>query len=456
MTVKVRFAPSPTGKLHVGNIRTALINWLFAHSASNGGQGGVFVLRIDDTDLERSTKANEDAIRADLTWLGLVWDETFKQSERFARYTEAAESLKQKDLLYPCYETAEELERRRRIALSRGKPPVYDRAALELTQKEHKALEAEGRKPHWRFKLSGKAAEWNDLVRGQQSIDTSSVSDPVLIREDGSFLYTMPSVVDDVDSKITHIVRGEDHVTNSGAQIEIFLALGAQPPEMAHTPLLIGADGQGLSKRLGSLSVQQLREEGCEPMAIASLLGKLGTSDPVEPRASLKQLAMEFSFTKIGRAPARFDDAELENLNAQIVHAMDFALVKPRLAQLPYGASATPEFWDAVRGNLKAVPQAAVWLAVVYGGGLTGPELTPEDQAFIGEAASSFPAGEIGPTTWKDWTEALKAKTGRKGKQLYGTLRRVLTDQEHGPEMDKMLLLIGAKKARDRLVEAGP
>ena len=456
MTVKVRFAPSPTGKLHVGNIRTALVNWLFAHSPVNGGQGGAFVLRIDDTDLERSTKENEDGIRQDLTWLGLGWDETFKQSERFDRYREAAEGLKTKGLLYPCYETADELERRKKIALSRGKPPVYDRAALELTDRQRKDLEAEGRKPHWRFKLSGNRAEWVDLVRGQQSIDTSSVSDPVLIREDGSFLYTMPSVVDDVDAKITHVIRGEDHVTNSGAQIEIFLALGAQPPEMAHMPLLIGADGQGLSKRLGSLSAEQLREDGFEPMSVLSLLAKIGTSDPVEARESLQQLALEFSFSKMGRAPARFDENELNSLNAQIVHAMPFEAVKPRLAKLAYGDKATPEFWEVVRGNLKTVGDAAVWLTVVYGGGLKGPDLSQEDQAFVGEAAKLFPEGDAGPTTWKDWTETLKAKTGRKGKQLYGTLRRVLTDQEHGPEMDKMLLLIGAQKARDRLVQAAP
>jgi glutamyl-tRNA synthetase len=451
MTVKVRFAPSPTGKLHVGNIRTALVNWLFARS-----HNGVFVLRIDDTDLERSTKENEDGIREDLTWLGLNWDETFKQSERFDRYREAAEGLKAKGLLYPCYETAEELERRKKIALSRGKPPVYDRAALSLTDADRKKLEVEGRTPHWRFKLSGNRAEWVDLVRGQQSIDTASVSDPVLIREDGSFLYTMPSVVDDVDAKITHVIRGEDHVTNSGAQIEIFLALGAQPPEMAHMPLLIGADGQGLSKRLGSLSAEQLREEGFEPLSVLSLLAKIGTSDPVEARESLQQLALEFSFSKMGRAPARFDEQELANLNAHIVHAMPFEKVKPRLAKLAYGDKATPEFWDAIRGNLKTVADAAVWLTVVYGGGLTGPELSSEDQAFVGEAAKLFPEGDVGPTTWKDWTEVLKTKTGRKGKQLYGTLRRVLTDQEHGPEMDKMLVLIGANKARERLVQAAP
>ena len=451
MTVKVRFAPSPTGKLHVGNIRTALVNWLFAKS-----QGGIFVLRIDDTDLERSTKENEDAIRADLTWLGMVWEETFKQSEKFARYSEAAELLKAKGLLYPCYETAEELERRKKIALSRGKPPVYDRAALSLTDEDRRKLEAEGRKPHWRFKLSGGRAEWNDLVRGQQSIDTSSVSDPVLIREDGSFLYTMPSVVDDIDAAITHVIRGEDHVTNSGAQIEIFLAFGAKPPEMAHMPLLIGADGQGLSKRLGSLSAEQLRNEGYEPMSILSLLAKIGTSDPVEARESLQQLALEFSFTKMGRAPARFDENELSALNAQIVHGMSFDAVKPRLAKLVYGDKATAEFWDAVKGNLKGVPDAGLWLTVVYGGGLTGPELDADDQAFIGEAAKLFPAGDVTATTWKEWVDAVKAKTGRKGKGLFMPLRRVLTDQEHGPEMDKMLVLIGGEKARARLVQAAP
>lgn len=449
MTVKVRFAPSPTGKLHVGNIRTALVNWLFAK-----GQGGTFVLRIDDTDLERSTKENEDGIRNDLTWLGMTWDETFKQSEKFARYAAAAEQLKAKGLLYPCYESPEELERRKKIAQSRGRPPVYDRAALELTDAQKRDLEAQGRRPHWRFKLSGGRAEWNDLVRGQQSIDTSSVSDPVLIREDGSFLYTMPSVVDDVDAKITHVIRGEDHVTNSGAQIEIFLALGAQPPEMAHMPLLIGADGQGLSKRLGSLSAEQLRNEGYEPMALLSLLAKIGTSDPVEARESLQQLALEFSFAKMGRAPARFDENELNGLNAQIVHAMSFDTVRPRLAKLAYGDKATPEFWDTVKGNLKGVSDAALWLAVVYGGGLTGPDLEADDRAFIGEAAALFPDGALTLDSWKAWTDAVKDKTGRKGKGLYQPLRRVLTDQEAGPEMNRMLVLIGAEKARARLAQA--
>ncbi|MEO1472767.1 MAG: glutamate--tRNA ligase, partial [Pseudomonadota bacterium] len=292
----VRFAPSPTGRLHVGNVRTALINWLFAQKT-----GGTFILRIDDTDTERSTAENEQGIRDDLTWLGLSWGDTFKQSARFEKYDAAKASLVEMGLLYPCYETADELDRKRKIALSRGRPPVYDRAALDLTEDDRAALEAEGRKPHWRFKLSGERCEWTDLVRGPQSIDTASISDPILIREDGSYLYTLPSVVDDIEYGITHVVRGEDHVTNSGAQIEIFKALGGSAPDMAHTPLLVGADGQGLSKRLGSLSIAQLAEDGLEPMAIASLLAKIGTSDNVEARESLELLAEEFDFGKIGR-----------------------------------------------------------------------------------------------------------------------------------------------------------
>ena len=445
----VRFAPSPTGRLHVGNVRTALINWLFAK-----GQQGKFILRIDDTDTERSTQEYEDGIRTDLTWLGLVWDNSFSQSKRFAEYDAAADKLREMGLLYPCYETADELDRKRKIALSRGRPPVYDRAALELSDEDKAKLEAEGRTPHWRFKLSGGRVEWTDLVRGDQSIDTSSLSDPILIREDGSYLYTLPSVVDDIEAKITHVVRGEDHVTNSGAQIEIFRALGAEPPEMAHTPLLIGADGQGLSKRLGSLSIQQLREQGLEPMAVSSLLAKIGTSDPVEVRADLKALAGEFDFSKIGRAPARFDDQELANLNAQLVHAMPFSEAKPRLAKLAYGDEATEDFWDVVRANLTTVSDAAVWLAIVYADGLVGPDLSDEDKAFVGEALKLIPDGEAGPDTWSEWTSAVKDATGRTGKQLFMPLRRVLTDQERGPEMDKMLVLIGAKTARWRLEQA--
>ncbi|MBO6583117.1 MAG: glutamate--tRNA ligase [Hyphomonas sp.] len=439
----VRFAPSPTGRLHVGNVRTALINWLFAK-----GQQGKFILRIDDTDTERSTQEYEDGIRTDLTWLGLVWDDSFSQSKRFAEYDAAADKLREMGLLYPCYETADELDRKRKIALSRGRPPVYDRAALELSDEDKAKLEAEGRTPHWRFKLSGGRVEWTDLVRGDQSIDTSSLSDPILIREDGSYLYTLPSVVDDIEAKITHVVRGEDHVTNSGAQIEIFKALGGTAPDMAHTPLLIGADGQGLSKRLGSLSMGELRAQGYEPMAVSSLLAKIGTSDNVEARETLDQLVAEFDFGKIGRAPARFDETELLSLNAAILHGLPFEAVKDRLADVDPRA-ADEAFWTVVRENCSLLPDVAAWVETVFG------EITPlvdaEDKDFVATAATLLPEGELTGESWSQWANAVKAETGRKGRGLFMTLRKALTGQEHGPDMGALLPLIGRERALKRL-----
>ena len=439
----VRFAPSPTGRLHVGNVRTALINWLFAK-----GQQGKFILRIDDTDTERSTQEYEDGIRTDLTWLGLVWDDSFSQSKRFAEYDAAADKLREMGLLYPCYETADELDRKRKIALSRGRPPVYDRAALELSDEDQAKLEAEGRTPHWRFKLSGGRVEWTDLVRGDQSIDTSSLSDPILIREDGSYLYTLPSVVDDIEAKITHVVRGEDHVTNSGAQIEIFKALGGTAPDMAHTPLLIGADGQGLSKRLGSLSMGELRAQGYEPMAVSSLLAKIGTSDNVEARETLGQLVAEFDFGKIGRAPARFDETELLSLNAAILHGLPFEAVKDRLADVDPRA-ADEAFWTVVRENCSLLPDVAAWVETVFG------EITPlvdaEDKDFVATAATLLPEGDLTGESWSQWANAVKAETGRKGRGLFMTLRKALTGQEHGPDMGALLPLIGRERALKRL-----
>ncbi|MBG68224.1 MAG: glutamate--tRNA ligase [Hyphomonas sp.] len=439
----VRFAPSPTGRLHVGNVRTALINWLFAK-----GQQGKFILRIDDTDTERSTQEYEDGIRTDLTWLGLVWDDSFSQSKRFAEYDAAADKLREMGLLYPCYETADELDRKRKIALSRGRPPVYDRAALELSDEDRAKLEAEGRTPHWRFKLSGGRVEWTDLVRGDQSIDTSSLSDPILIREDGSYLYTLPSVVDDIEAKITHVVRGEDHSTPSGAQIEIFKALGGTAPDMAHTPLLIGADGQGLSKRLGSLSMGELRAQGYEPMAVSSLLAKIGTSDNVEARETLDQLVAEFDFGKIGRAPARFDETELLSLNAAILHGLPFEAVKDRLADVDPRA-ADEAFWTVVRENCSLLPDVAAWVETVFG------EITPlvdaEDKDFVATAATLLPEGDLTGESWSQWANAVKAETGRKGRGLFMTLRKALTGQEHGPDMGALLPLIGRERALKRL-----
>ncbi len=443
---KVRFAPSPTGKLHVGNVRTALFNYLFARQA-----GGVFVLRIDDTDLERSTPAYEDGIRTDLTWLGLNWDETFKQSERFDRYNAAAEDLKAKGLLYACYETGDELDRKRRLQMANGRPPVYDRAALDLTDEDKAKLEAEGRKPHWRFKLSGNAVQWEDMVRGPVSIETSSLSDPILIREDGSYLYTLPSVCDDIDAAITHIIRGEDHTTNSGAQIEIFEALGGKAPAFGHQALLVGADGGKLSKRLGSLSMEDLREsEGFEAMAVNSLLGRIGTSDPVEPFQSLEALLDGFSLTKLTRSPARFDEEELARLNAKILHETQYAAIEPRLAAIQ--ADAGEAFWSAVRPNLERLRDARDWAALVNGP--VTPVIEPDDADFITAAAEALPEGELTEASWGAWTNALKSSTGRKGKGLFMPLRHALTGQPRGPEMAVLLPLIGREQALARLLGA--
>lgn len=439
----VRFAPSPTGKLHVGNVRTALINWLFAR-----GQGGKFILRIDDTDTERSTAAYEEGIREDLSWLGLNWDDTFKQSERFDKYDAAADKLREMGLLYPCYETADELDRQRKVQRAKGKPPIYNRAALALSDAQKAAYEAEGRSPHWRFKLSGERVEWTDLVRGDQSIDSSSLSDPVLIRADGSYLYTLPSCVDDIEYGITHVVRGEDHVTNSGAQIEIFRALGGGAPDMAHTPLLVGADGSGLSKRLGSLGMETLRAQGIEPLAICSLLGKLGTSDNVEVRESLAQLAQEFDFGKIGRSPARFDEEELKGLNAAMTHAMDFAAAEDRLRAV-HPLAANADFWAIVRENCTVVEDAAKFVPMAFGD--IEPMIADEDREFIAAAGRLLPEGEMTAETWGAWTGALKAETGRKGKGLFMPLRLALTGRERGPSVGDMLVLMGRDRAAKRL-----
>lgn len=442
---KVRFAPSPTGRLHVGNVRTALMNYLFARAA-----GGVFVLRVDDTDLERSTQAHEEALKRDLTWLGLTWDETFNQSDRFAAYDAAKARLIESGVLYPCYETEDELDRKRKIQRAQGKPPVYDRAALKLTDKDRAALEADGREPHWRFKLSGERIEWTDLVRGASHIDTRSISDPILVREDGSYLYTLPSVVDDIEAGVTHILRGEDHVTNSAGQIEIFEALGGAgcAPDMGHQPLLVGADGEKLSKRLGSLSIEQLREdEGLEPMALNALLAKIGTSDPVEPRASLDQLIAEFDIAKISRNPARFDTAELSRLNARILHEMEYADVKDRLAAM--GADAGEAVWRAVRPNLERLADVKDWVALIEGP--VAPMIEADDADYIAKAAEALPEGVLDETSWGAWTSALKAATGRKGKALFLPLRLALTGQPHGPEMGVLLPLIGRARVLERL-----
>ena len=439
MTVKVRFAPAPTGRLHVGNVRTALVNWLYARH-----EGGRFVLSIDDTDLERSTKEYEAGIQEDLTWLGLNWDEKDNQSARFPVYQLAVERLKAQGRLYPAYETAEELERRRRVALAQGKPPIYDRAALKLSDADRARLESEGRRPHWRFRLDGKRVHWDDLVKGSIEVDTASMSDPVLIREDGAFLYTLPSVVDDVDMGISHVIRGEDHVTNTGVQIEVFQALGAAPPTFAHMPLLVGADGEALSKRLGSLSISQLREQGFEPLAITSHLGRIGTSEGMVAAPSMQALVDGFSFDKMGRHAARYDPADLERINAAVIHAMSYAEAQPRLAARD--ADLGEAFWLAVRANLTLFDGVAAWAKVVRG----PVEPLRDEPDFLAHASTLLPE-HLTADAWSTWTNAVKEATGRKGKALFLPLRRALTGLDHGPEMGALLPLIGRGTALARL-----
>jgi glutamyl-tRNA synthetase len=433
----VRFAPSPTGLLHVGNIRAALFNWLFARR-----QGGRFVLRLDDTDRQRSKPEYEAAIEQDLAWLGLAWDRKERQSDRLAHYDAARDRLIASGRLYACYETPEELEFRRKRLLAQGRPPVYDRGALKLDAAARAALEAEGRRPHWRFRLQAEEVRWDDLVRGAQHVDEASQSDPVLVRADGSYLYSFTSVVDDIDMAITHVIRGEDHVTNTGAQIQMFQALGGAVPVFAHLPLLVDAAGGGLSKRTGSLSIGDLRDRGIEALAIDALLARIGTADPVEPVTSLDALVATVDFARVGRAAARFSEEELAHLSARTLHATAFADVRDRL-----GEGVDEALWLAVRGNLARLEDAKAWAAVVRGA--IAPVI--EDAAFLAEAAATLPPEPWDETTWKNWTTGLAASLGRKGKALFHPLRLALTAQEKGPEMAKLLPLIGRAKAEARL-----
>ncbi len=440
MSVTVRFAPSPTGRIHAGNIRTAMFNYLFARRA-----GGRLIFRLDDTDTERSTEEFARGIEEDLHWLGVDWAEKARQSDRFDRYAEAVEKLKAAGRLYPAYETPEELELKRKRQLARGRPPVYDRAALKLTAEERAKLEAEGRKPHWRFKLESRDVVWDDLVRGRQHVDAVSLSDPVLVRADGTYLYTMPSVVDDIDHGITHVIRGEDHVTNTAPQIQLFEALGATPPAFGHHNLLVGADGHALSKRDRTLSIASLREEGIEALAVASYSALIGTSDPVAPHASLDELARGFDFAKLSRAPARFDPNELRLLNAKLLHMLPFDMVADRLRAM--GVEGGEAFWEAVKGNLAVLADAKTWWQVVEG------PLEPviADSALCAAAAGLLPAEPWDDTTWSAWSSAVKQATGAKGKALFQPLRLALTGREHGPELKLLLPLIGHARAAARL-----
>ncbi|MEM6462082.1 MAG: glutamate--tRNA ligase [Pseudomonadota bacterium] len=454
-TASVRFAPSPTGRIHIGNARTALFNWLFAKQ-----QGGRFILRFDDTDLVRSKTEYADAIKSDLEWLGIHADLVAWQSQRFDAYAEAADKLKAAGLLYACYETAEELERRRKLRLARRLPPVYGREALKLTEAERHSLEAEGRKPHWRFLLPNFSTDpfetqrtevqWADVIRGPQTVDLASMSDPVLIREDGSYLYTLPSVVDDIEMAVSHIIRGDDHVTNTGAQIALFEALGGPAPAFGHHNLLTTSSGEGLSKRSNALSIGSLREAGYEPMSINSLAVLIGTSESVTAKESMDALLEDFRVDFASKSAAKFDPAELATLNRSLVHELDFAAVADRLAERGIsGASAEP-LWLAVRKNLDFVQEASRWWQIVYQAPEDDEQLSDDDAGFVREAFDLLPKEPWSGQTWKTWTDEVAAASGRKGRALFMPLRIALTGLRSGPELADLLPLIGREETLAR------
>lgn len=435
MTV-TRFAPSPTGYLHIGNLRTALMNFLIARKA-----GGTFILRFDDTDPERSKSEYIDAIRRDLEWLGLTWDREERQSDRLDRYAAAKEALVGGNRLYEAFETPTELELKRKTLLNMGRPPIYDRAALELTGTEKDALRA-ARGGHWRFKLDRARVGWTDGIGGEVSIDAGSVSDPVLIRGDGQVLYTLASVVDDTEMGVTHVVRGSDHVTNTATQIQIIRALGGAVPRFAHHSLLTGAGGESLSKRSGALALRDLRERGVEPMALLSLMARLGSSEPVELRESLDGIAEDFDIAKFGTAPTKFDGADLVPLTARRLQSLSAEDVAGDLSAAGVPGDIAPAFWDAVRDNAGTRADIAVWWNILRD---PSPAVADADRDFVREAIGMLPDPPWTEATWSEWTTGIKAKTGRKGGNLFRPLRLALTGRERGPEMAKLLPLMRRK-----------
>ncbi len=439
--VKVRFAPSPTGMLHVGNARTALITWLFTRS-----QNGHFLLRVDDTDQQRSKDEYEAAIEEGLAWLNIDWDSKARQRDRGDVYKAKIEKLKSDGRLYACYETPDELDLKRKSQLSRKLPPIYDRESLDLTDEQKDKYEAEGRKPHWRFKMDHAVIEWNDLVRGSVKFNGNDLSDPVLIREDGSPLYHICSVIDDIEYGITHVVRGEDHVSNTACHIQMFEALGAEAPKFAHLPLLSDKDGGKLSKRIGSLSLRDLQDDGLEPMSVVSLMARLGSSEPIEAFTDINEVIRHFDISKFSRGTPKFDADELVRLNTKILQGLPYPDIKNSLSKLGL-SDVDEEFWTVVRPNIERMKDLKEWWQVAKGP--VAPSIN--DAEFIETALELLPETPWDEKTWMQWANAVKEKTGRKGKQLFMPLRQALTGMEHGPELALLLLLIGEKNTRDRL-----
>ncbi|GBR51465.1 glutamyl-tRNA synthetase [Neokomagataea thailandica NBRC 106555] len=441
--MKLRFAPSPTGYLHVGNARQAVANYLYARR-----HGGRFILRMDDTDTSRSRPEYVDAIRRDLSWLGLEWDEEARQSDRGALYDAAIEKLKASGRLYPCFESEHELNAKREMRIRAGKPPLYDRAMLKLTADQRARAEANGKVPYWRFKLTDGSRKWNDLVMGECSVKLTAISDPVLIRADGTILYTLASVIDDLEMGITHIMRGEDHITNTGVQIDIAEAITGKtaPFTFAHLPLLLDTDGGKLSKRFDSLGLKSLRADGIEPMSIVSYLARVGTSDDPDV-ITLQEAIDSYDISHVSKSAARFDMRQLLALNRKALHNLPFEQAK---AHLP--AEATEEFWNAVRGNVDIAAEIPHWWDVTQGAII--PPSQPDDRDFLQKALETLPEDPWGETTWKDWTNILKEQTGRKGKALFMPLRLALTAEDSGPDLPTLLTLMGRERVLSRLHDA--
>ncbi len=439
--MKTRFAPSPTGYLHLGNIRTALLCFLYARK-----EGGEFILRLDDTDTERSTSEYAEAIKEDLEWLGITPDRVVKQSERFSKYDAAVERLKEAGKLYPCFETQEELEIKRKMQLGRGQPPIYDRAALKLGEEQIAEKIQAGQQPHWRFKLDQEAVvEWNDEVRGAQRFEMKHMSDPILVRENGMYTYMLPSTVDDIDMDITHVLRGEDHVSNTAIQLQLFDALGGNRPVFAHNALLKSKEGK-LSKRSGSLSVQELRKQGLEPITLTSFLARIGTYHNVELAENLQTLVEEFDITAYSKAQTSYSKEDIFRLNTKLLHQMPYAEIKPHLDELGYG-DVDEAFWNVARRNIENLEDLRLWLEICHN------EIEPEieDEAYAQQLAETLPEGALDETTWDRWVTAVKGVSGRKGKALFMPIRKALTGMEHGPELKDLLPLIGREKIIARL-----
>ncbi len=440
MTTVTRFAPSPTGLLHLGNIRTALINWLYART-----NNGKFILRIDDTDLERSKDEYISQIKYDLDWLGIDYDETFNQSSRFDRYREQFEKLKADGRIYPCYETPEELERKRKLLIAAGGKQVYDRSAMELSDQQKKDYEAEGRKPHWRFLLKTERMKWDDLLKGEIDIDLTSLSDPVLFREDGVPLYTFSSAVDDIDYGITNVIRGDDHTSNTAVQVEIINALDQNKITFAHHALLKASSGDKLSKRDNVISISSFREENMEPIAILSLLATIGTSNSIELKDNIDQIKSEFKLSTISTSPGRIEIDVLNALNKKQVQKYNFSEIEERLNKID--EKIDQKFWETIRGNLNVVEDIKQWTDIVF----NSETIKPSDKDYIKIAMELIPDDPWNDETWGQWTSAIKEKTGRKGKELFLPLREAFTGLNHGPEMKLLIQLLGRKKIIERV-----